>query len=400
MTEPSIAARRKKRLNLEHLDADVRAGRPRFRGLPDVVSLLTTEVCNLRCVMCPRSVKPGVRRLPRGVLVDALDSLFPTARKAIVSPHHGEPLVSDFDLVLDRARQFGVKLDVVTNGVLLTGALYREARDALDCVNVSVDSIVPEVYERIRAGGRFEHLRGNLEQIAVERRRRRDGVTLTLSAVVMRSTLPHLADFLRFAAAHSADAVVLQPLRHYHKPTPDEEPTGAAIAAVPARDAGCPRPHALADADALQLRDHLRSLGALASDLRLNLYFNDFQIPAVEPRRIRRKVENAVDTGGTCWFVARNFGLMFTGDVYPCCHPTNHVLGNVRTHSIEAIWNGERAQALRRAHFSRRGTAFCNGCIFAPYLPARRDGTAAALMRQGRLAWTHVANAVRRRAFA
>ncbi len=389
---------RRKLANLAFLESDITLRSTTFRGMPDVVHLLTTEVCNLKCIMCPRSERLGTRRLGRGVLARTLDELFPTARKAIVSPFHGEPLVSDFDLVLEKAREYGVKLDIVTNGVLLTSDRYRDAAATLDCVNVSVDSHVPEIYERIRDGARFERLESNLRAIREARRRAADGVTLTLSAVVMRSTLPHLDGFIDFAAEHGADGVVLQPLRQFQKRLPEEDPLGEAVPALPpAREAACPRAGARDSAAARALRARLLGLGERARARGINLYFGDFSLPAIESRPVRRKVENTVDSLEACWFVMRNFALFFTGDVYPCCYPTDHVLGNVMRDAPASIWNGRRAMALRRAHFERTGTAFCNGCLHAPYLPARKAGIAGSLLRQSRLAAAHVVGIVSRR---
>ena len=54
-----------------------------------------------------------------------------------------------------------------------------------------------------------------------------------------------------------------------------------------------------------------------------------------------------------------------------CCHPTDHIAGNVDRDSIRTIWNSRAMQNLRRAHFEAIGTLFCTGCIHAPYLSER-----------------------------
>ena len=43
--------------------------------------------------------------------------------------------------------------------------------------------------------------------------------------------------------------------------------------------------------------------------------------------------------------------------------------GNVLHEDPIGIWNGRVLRELRTAHFSRKGTAFCSGCQWAPHLP-------------------------------
>src|SRR5262245_29718862 len=223
-----------KRENRRLLREDLARRATVYRGLPEVVTLNHTDLCNLRCVMCPRSRGQGRHRLDRAVLEHVAQSLFPTATKVVLTTSGGEPLAADFDLLMERALAFEAKIDVVTNGLLLTLPLYRRARGALDHLNVSVDCHVPEVYEAIRAGSRWSALEANLQAVRDERRPHPDEVLYTLSAVVLRENLPHLPDFVRFAAGMGAEAVVLQRLQqsilHLAEHDPERDPGPAAIA--------------------------------------------------------------------------------------------------------------------------------------------------------------------------
>jgi len=407
-TEPAIGSlATSKTENLRRLEEDQRERRCRFRALPDVVSFHTTEVCNLRCIMCVRHDVTGTRKLDRATLSSVCERLFPTARRSQVAADAGEPLLSDFDVILDAALRHGVVLDVITNGLPLTLARYREMRGALNHVNVSVDSHVPETYEFIREGARFAQLRANLEAIAAERRRVPDGVVWTMSAVVMRSNLLQLADFTRFARDMHMDGVVFQPLRQFSKRTPEEDPLSEAGApdgtprpsgrASP-RTAGCPAPQERPSSRWPIVLAALDDARRTAQEIGINAYFSDFSLPSAEPVALHRKVGDDVDEAQLCWSVGGNFSLFWTGDVYACGYPTDHRFGNVLRQSIDEIWNGAAAQELRRAHFSRRGTLFCNGCLHAPYLPRRAAGGLPDLTRAARLAWRHVTGKVARTA--
>jgi radical SAM protein with 4Fe4S-binding SPASM domain len=387
-----------KERNSERLADDIAAGRLVFRSLPEVVSLHTTEICNLRCIMCKRSTSPGRRSLEREALDGVLEALFPTARLAIVSGFLGEPMMAGFDPIVAAARRFGVKLELVTNGTLLTGSRYREIRDTLAAVNVSMDSHVPHVYERIRRGGRHDALLANLHGIQEERRSSRDGVVFSLSAVVMRSNMPHLPGFVRFAAGLGADAVHLQPLRQFDKRTPEEDPFPVGPPAWRrGAESGCPSP--LADSRALTqaILDCERDVRSAAMESGINLYFSDFCAPPIEHRRLVRRAAIPEDNSRLCWNVGRGLAVFPTGDVYPCCHPTDHVLGNVYMQDVRSIWNDRAARRLRRAHFSGRGTAFCRGCLRAPYLRSPQLTRTSAVIRGARLALASARNACHRR---
>ena len=122
--------------------------------------------------MCQRSLGQGKHRLDAQALDHVVNELFPTAQKAVLTTAGGDPLAVDFDFLLERALRFDVRLDVVTNGLLLSRDTYRRARPALDHLNISLDSHVPAVYEHIRAGSSFARVWRNLELLAEERHRR------------------------------------------------------------------------------------------------------------------------------------------------------------------------------------------------------------------------------------
>ena len=374
MTSASRHARKEENSHL--LREDVAQRRTELRALPEIVALHTTERCNLRCTMCVRSLRPGKVQLPRARLGAVCDRLFPTAKKAALSAAAGEPLIADFDLVLEKALAHEVRIDVVTNGTELTAEAYREAAPALDHVNVSLDTAVPELYEEIRVGARFAKVEANLRAIAEERRRRPDDVLLSLSAVVMRSTLPHLADLVRFAGTVEADGVIFQKLYHSGKANPDEDPSEV------------PGPDAVLSA--------FEDAGRAAHETGTNLALSEFGVDNVLVRPVREKVAPELVDGGACSYVLQHFGVQPTGEVYPCFHPTDHLLGSVLEEDPVAIWNGRAARRLRAAHFTGRGTLFCTGCPHAPHLHPRWPASLVGGLRRIRMRIAHTRNRRRR----
>lgn len=329
--------------NSRLLREEIAQGACTLRGLPEIINVNHSNLCNLNCGICPRSQNEKGMRLSQESLMRITDALFPTARKAVLTMA-GEPLLADFEFLLDEALRHDVKLDVMTNGVLLTPELYRSARRALDHLNVSLDSHLPELYERLRKGASFDHVDANLQALRKVRHDEPDEVLYSISAVVMNSTIDHLPGLIRHAATLGADAVILQRLRLEIMDLEDEAP------ASPDLEAAC----------------------RAAQEAGINLVFTDLGFPDVRVKPLRPRVPEPMATPGICPFLVQNMDILFTGEVYACCIPTDHYMGNVVHHDPAWIWNSPSFVKLRRAHRSGRGTVFCSGCSQAPHLPARK----------------------------
>lgn len=367
---------RNRALLIEDLDAC----RPRFRALPEIISLYTTDICNLRCQMCPRSARQGTHVLDRGVLRSVMEDLFPAARKTILTAAAGEPMLADFDLVLECALRYGTYVDMITNGTYLSGEIYRESRWAFDHLNVSVDAATAETYERVRTGGSFDRILGNLEEIREVRGKEPDDVLISLSFLATNENLEELPAFVRMASDLEVQGVLVQRLQHTVKRSSQLDPNLLPKGSLEA------------------ILDEARSV---ARERNMNLLLDELAEESVWARPLRSKHGPSIEGHSTCWFVAQNFGLTYNGDVYPCCIPTDHKLGSVLESSPRAVWNSRSAQELRSAHFSKRGTSFCTGCYHAPHLdPGERSSLgrlSQTTLRRGRLALSHIRTLARER---
>lgn len=356
-----------KRQNSRLLKSEIQRKATHFEALPEVVTLNHSNACNLTCAICPRSKGGRATRIPEPVLKRITTALFPTAMKAILTMA-GEPLMSDFDFLLDEARRYEVRLDLYTNGLLLKPERYQSMREVLDHINISVDSHIPEVYEKVRRGGSFKRLHANLSALRELRMQESDDVLFTLSAVVMKSNVEHLAEFVRFAAWAGADGVLLQRLHQDLMKLAEYDPKAAY--------------------SSQQLADFMEEARIAAELEGINLIQAEMGLPNVMVKPIRAKVAEPMP--GICSFLMQNFIVLFDGDVYPCCIPTDHYLGNVYRQDPLDIWNGPAFTRLREAHHSRRGTVFCSGCDQAPYLPPRQPAWFNEGLRKTRRVIRHV----------
>jgi sulfatase maturation enzyme AslB (radical SAM superfamily) len=145
-------------------------GRDRVPRWPDIVQIESTNLCNAKCVFCPRDEmhrRQGVMDfdLFRKV-VDECASLGITHVRV---HNYGEPFL-DRQLVekVRYAKSKGIaEVGMISNGSLITEELAQGMIDAgLDAINISVDAAGKEVFERTRVHLDYDTVIGNVRTLA------------------------------------------------------------------------------------------------------------------------------------------------------------------------------------------------------------------------------------------
>ena len=125
--------------------------------------LSVTDLCNLRCRYC---MPDGVEKLEREAVLTyeeflRLAALFAQCGIDTVRVTGGEPLVrKDVDQLVAGLKAIpGIrKVTLTTNGILLARQLPALLNAGLDSVNISLDTLRPEVFQRITARDGFSHV--------------------------------------------------------------------------------------------------------------------------------------------------------------------------------------------------------------------------------------------------
>ena len=129
--------------------------------------LSVTDLCNLRCRYC---MPDGVEKLEREEVLTyeeflRLAGLFAQCGIDTVRVTGGEPLVRKGvdQLVAGLKAIPGIrKVTMTTNGVLLAEQLPALLRAGLDSVNISLDTLSPEVFAQITARNEFEAVQAGI----------------------------------------------------------------------------------------------------------------------------------------------------------------------------------------------------------------------------------------------
>lgn len=159
----------------------------RYNRNIDYLRISLTDACNLRCVYCmpeQMTFRPREELLSDAELT-RLIGLFGAVGFRKIRFTGGEPTLrsSLVELVRQATRTPGIEtVGLTTNGVLLAG-LAAPLRDAgLRSVNLSLDTLDPEKFQRITRWGRLDPVLAGLAAAA------RAGLRVKLNAVVSRGT--------------------------------------------------------------------------------------------------------------------------------------------------------------------------------------------------------------------
>ena len=150
------------------------SGRDRAPRLPEIVQIESTNICNAKCVFCPRDEMH--RR--QGVMDMALYRRIVDECAALGITHvrlhnYGEPFIDRQLLEKVRyAKSRGIaEVGLISNGSLLTEDVARGVIEAgLDAINISVDAAGQEVFERTRVGLKYDRVIANIERLVRLRR--------------------------------------------------------------------------------------------------------------------------------------------------------------------------------------------------------------------------------------
>jgi Radical SAM superfamily/Iron-sulfur cluster-binding domain len=144
-------------------------GRDEVARWPEIVQIESTNLCNAKCVFCPRDEMLR----PQGIMDMALFRKVADECAALGIGHirmhnYGEAFM-DRQLVekVRYAKHLGIpEVGLISNGSLITEAAARGMVDAgLDAINISVDAAGKDVFERTRLGLNYDKVIANIERL-------------------------------------------------------------------------------------------------------------------------------------------------------------------------------------------------------------------------------------------
>jgi len=177
MSEPLKLKARGRRVAEQLLRAQARpvrrlllaTGRDRAPRMPEIVQIESTNICNAKCVFCPRD---EMHRRQGIMTVDLFKKIVDECAELGITHvrmhNYGEAFM-DRRLVekVKYAKDKGIKeVGMISNGSLITEPVARGMIDAgLDAINISVDASGKEVFEATRIGLNYDKVIANIERL-------------------------------------------------------------------------------------------------------------------------------------------------------------------------------------------------------------------------------------------
>ena len=174
---------------------------------PSVMEFELSNTCNLECVMCSGDFSSLIRakreKLPP--LVDAYDTSFVDQLEEFIPYleeikfYGGEPfLIEIYYDVWERVKKLNpkIRLTVQTNGTTLNNRVKEIMEHTTFNINVSLDSLQKENYERIRKNANFDRVMDNIGYFYNYCKSK--GTTFGISVCGMQQNWREMPDFVKY----------------------------------------------------------------------------------------------------------------------------------------------------------------------------------------------------------
>jgi glycosyltransferase involved in cell wall biosynthesis/MoaA/NifB/PqqE/SkfB family radical SAM enzyme len=319
--------------------------------------------CNLRCVMCEehsphstlqrqrKAARRPRRRMDVALIRRVLENCRGTRLREIIPSTMGEPLLYEhFEDVLDLCGEFGVKLNLTTNGTFPGRGARAWAERIVPVtsdVKVSINGATAATQESIMLGSRLDEVVENVRQFVAVRDARAaaggDHCRVTFQTTFMQSNVGELPDLVRLAASLGVGRVKGHHLwAHF-----------------------------------VQIRGQSMR-GSRQSVERWNAVVEEAERAAAEsplPGGGRVLLENIhrldpdnpgdISPGGPCPFLGEEAWVSAEGRFNPCCAPdverrTLGEFGNLNNRPLLEIWDGPDYRRLLENYREQRLCQTCN----------------------------------------
>lgn len=318
--------------------------------------------CNLRCVMCEehsphsklqvdrRAAGRPRRRMDIRLVRQVLEGCRETRLSEVIPSTMGEPLLYEhFDEFIDLCGEFGVKMNLTTNGTFpKRGARGWAERLVPICsdVKISINGARAATQEAIMLGTKFETVVANVQEFVAVRdahaSRGEHRCRVTFQTTFLENNVAELPELVKLAASLGVDRV-----KGHHLWAHFTQIQGLSMRRSPE---AVERWNSVVEQTEQAAADHLLSNGQRV--LLENIH------------RLDPADRDDIAPGGPCPFLGKEAWISAEGRFNPCCAPdaqrrTLGDFGNLPDKGLMEIWNGPEYGRLRETY---RQHELCKGC--------------------------------------
>lgn len=292
--------------------------KPLIWGYPPVVMIEPTNICNLKCPLCPSG--NGTLKRPKGYMdmktfKKIIDEIH-TYSFIVVLWNQGEPLLNEY--ILDMIRYASDKKMFTllsTNGNININTIDL-VKSGLDSMIISLDGCTQETYNKYRINGKLERVL-NFARSVVKSKKNLGNINplLRWQFLVMKHNEHEISEIRKMADDIGVDNLELKSVQIYSK------------------------------------EDIVKFLPENPRYRRYKINGDDFELKVGIPNRCRRIWVNAV--------------INWNGEISVCCFDKDidHKIGNINLERIHKLWKGKKFQAFRTQILKNRKVYdICRNC--------------------------------------
>lgn len=326
--------------NLLLAAADAYFGFAKPLAYPAKIHIEVNDFCNLHCVMCGRqmdTIPKNTGEIPFHII----EKLSPFFKRAtfVGLAGNGEPFLHSriFD-ILNFIIKHEATPSIITNATLLDEAKSQRLTDSGPMLlQVSVDSAVKEIYEKVRIGASFEKVKSNLINLKkLKIQKKKNFPAIAIIACLMRETLPEIEKLADFAHDIGAMEITFQNALPYNEGMKDSLISD------------------LSDGEKAvdKVRERAKKYG-------ININYAPMGFG------VERYIGHDPDIHIESFFCENIWDLLhveLSGAVRFCCFWSGEKLGDLNKESPEKIWKSKRFVSLRQALLDGKTPESCRNC--------------------------------------
>ncbi|MDD5193318.1 MAG: radical SAM protein [Candidatus Nanoarchaeia archaeon] len=314
---------RKRLQNLFLVELSKKFKLTKVRGYPLTLMIEPTNICNLKCPLCPTGA--GLIKRKKGFMkLEDFKKIIDESGEYVLHLrlwNWGEPLLNkDIFDIISYGKQKKVFTNISTNSSFLDNEVSKKLIESgLDELIISLDGASEETYKKYRKGGNFKKVLDSMRFIQEEKKR-------------LNKKLPYIK--LQFIIMKHNEHEINK-IKQLAKEIGIEELSFKTVGVM----------------DYFSKEDISKYL---PEDKKYSRYTLENNQPV-----LKRKINN------WCDFIWEEMVINWDGEVVPCCFDMNNhlLLGNVLKEGVKDIWNNEKYQNLRKMILENKSNIpLCKDC--------------------------------------
>ena len=191
-----------------------------YWGSPPIVMIEPTNICNLKCPLCPSgngTLKRAKGYMSFNIFKKIIDDVYNTAFMVVLW-NQGEPYLNkDFSRMVRYASDKGLFTLVSTNGNINYNA-EDIVNSGLDSMIVSLDGTTQETYNKYRINGKLDEvIKGVKDIVSARKKLKRSNPKLHWQFLVMKHNEHELEEIKKLAKELEVDNLELKSIQIYSK---------------------------------------------------------------------------------------------------------------------------------------------------------------------------------------